>query len=179
MFLLHNSKESDFYRRFLMLHEMGHILGLDDLYYEKGVFDNAPKDQRTSIMRCDEIDLVHAGSDDAEGIKVVWDYIRGRLSSSKLSCGKGWFEVKPDLWKKTGILYCREGMLVCNKVKLENCVLETKPNATSCLKQKSICWDSPNSGTALPKGVVTPIVDCLTECLENKGGKACIEKCDP
>jgi hypothetical protein len=93
-------RPSDFDR--IILHELGHIFGLADVYHERGYSDYAPINPVASVM--ENATHVAIDGDDAQGLRWVWDAIQGRRDFENPSCGTGYRD--SGAYKQAGILYC-------------------------------------------------------------------------
>ena len=169
--------------RFTILHELGHIFGLGDIYFEKGIRENIPQPflSKLSVMECS---AEHLQKDDINGLRWQWDFVKGRKSFKNADCGSGYQEWQPGTFKKTGALFCVandtyiEGFR-CDKPYLRIC-LENGGGKT-CVNGTTSCGPLVTTITATPPSThdwfAAEGEPCLNECIENHGGVACISTC--
>jgi hypothetical protein len=173
-----------------ILHELGHIFGLHDVYHEKGRYDYVPANPVASVM-ADNATSVAINGDDAQGLRWIWDAIQGRRDFENPSCGTGYKD--SGTYKQAGILYCvptnvpksqttnsqsfnpnpnsNTTKLVCNRTELTQCLMYK--GGSKCITDKC---RTEKSGTQ--PGVddlqFTFGAQTLRDCVANGGGAACI-----
>ncbi len=164
-----------------ILHEIGHIFGLADVYYELDVQENIPQlfnDEDNSVMKCTSQQLTN---DDINGIRWVWDYIKGRNNLKHADCSSGYKEWQTGTYQKTGTLFCvRDTALF----KVFAC---PKPQTKTCLENKEgkVCLQKCTSKgvklhTTAPSNEDWFNTDgflCTVTCINKQGGGACIPTC--